>query len=246
MSLVKNFDKVLEVHYGNRNIFINILFEKRKTLSISVYPDKREDSKLPFNKSQEELEKVLQKRKTWIFRQVDYFDQIHPIIPERTYTSGETHYYLGRPYRLKVQEGEPEQVKLIGKFFRVMVPIPTSEKVRTVLYDWYIEYAKDLFKNRIGVYWEYFNTLGVSEPEIKVRYMKKRWGSCSSKGKITLNVELVKTPVGCIDYVIVHEICHLVYLAHNRSFYRLLEKILPDWKERKSKLEKATRDILPL
>jgi hypothetical protein len=78
----------------------------------------------------------------------------------------------------------------------------------------------------------------ISQPEVKIKRLKKKWGSCSKQGKITLNSELVKAPKGCIEYVINHELCHLVEHNHSSAFYELQEKTMPDWEKRKNKLEK--------
>ena len=79
---------------------------------------------------------------------------------------------------------------------------------------------------------------GIQLPEWGILKMKKRWGSCSPKGKILLNPELIKAPTVCIDYVIMHELCHLKHSLHDKRFFNLLATVLPDWQKRKSALEK--------
>jgi len=139
---------------------------------------------------------------------------------------------------LKIRFGEKARVRLIGRFFEMELPdTGNREKARALMLDWYSEHAKDLLSRRLAQYVPTFERMGAVVPEVRYRRMRKRWGSCSSKGMILLNTELVKAPIHCIDYVIVHELCHLLYPRHDKEFYYLLERILPDWKKRKERLE---------
>ena len=105
--------------------------------------------------------------------------------------------------------------------------------------DWYSAHAKNLLSRRLSQYLPIFVKMKAPEPKILFRRMKKRWGSCSKNGVIMLNNELAKAPILCIDYVIVHELCHLLYPNHDRKFFRLLKRIMPDWEKRKERLEKV-------
>jgi len=226
--------------YGKREFIVEIQFNKRKSFSITVYHDLRIVAKAPLGSSIKDIRKGLNKRASWISKQIDYFDQFQPLPPERKYISGETHYYLGRQYRLIINRGKTQRVKLIGGFFTMELPNPSDrEKAKKIMQDWYSSHAKELLTKHLKRLLPEFTRLGVLEPEIRFRRMKKRWGSCSQKGIIILNTELVKVPIHCIDYVIIHELCHLKYLKHNKEFYHLMRKILPDWEKRKERLEKA-------
>ena len=87
--------------------------------------------------------------------------------------------------------------------------------------------------------WENFKKGDLSKPNLKLQKMEKRWGSLSDKGQLTLNINLIQTPKECIEYVVIHELCHLIYHNHGIEFYKLLEHTLPDWMKRKYKLEMA-------
>jgi hypothetical protein len=188
----------------------------------------------------EEVAKYLNKRAPWISRQIKHFEKFQPLPPKRNYVSGETYYYLGRQYRLKIHKGNKPQVKLIGRFFQMELPDKNDNgKAKDLMLLWYKNHSKELFSRRIDIFMEYFQKLGARKPELKVRLMKSRWGSCSTKNIITLNTELVKAPLYCIDYVVVHELCHLLHPKHNNGFYKTLRRILPDWEQRKERLEKA-------
>jgi hypothetical protein len=175
-----------------------------------------------------------------MIRQLEYFDQYHPVLPDRQYISGETYYYLGRQYRLKVTAGSENAVKLIGKFFMLTTTQPENlERKQQILQDWYTRHAKVFIQNRSELFVDRLIELGARKPEIKYRRMNKRWGSCTPSGVITFNTELIKAPTHCIDYVVLHELCHLVHVGHNAKFYHLLDVLMPDWKKRKERLEKV-------
>ena len=106
--------------------------------------------------------------------------------------------------------------------------------------DWYRSHARKLLARRIDRYLPAFVKMGASvEPKIIYRRMKKRWGSCSVNGTVMVNTELVKAPLNCIDYVIIHELTHLLYPNHDKNFYQLLGLLLPDWEKRKVRLEQV-------
>lgn len=227
-----------EFSYGHSIVEYTLIREDRDNLAITVNPDKTIQVKAPILSSVKEIESKLKKRGKWIVQQLNYFDQFHPQQPERQYISGETHYYLGRQYRLRIQKGEEKPVKLIGKFFIIQTPKPEDKfKVKTMMNHWYVDHAQALLDPRVYLYLERILGSSFQTKEIQYRFMKRRWGSYSSNGIITFNIELIKTPIDCIDYVIVHELCHLVHPNHDKTFYRLMESILPDWRRRKERLE---------
>lgn len=153
---------------------------------------------------------------------------------------GETHLYLGRQFRLRVCSGAKDVVKLSRGYFQVELQQQTNtDVVRKLLMSWYLDKAGIRFAETLKRCWPAFETLGHSEPHIQIRRMKKRWGSLSRNGLLTLNPDLIRAPGECIDYVITHELCHLHSHDHSAEFYRLLERVMPDWEKRKHKLELA-------
>ena len=226
--------------YGKRRFVVSVETSDRKRLSITVHPDLSITAKAPAGYEPEVLLQRLKQRAEWIARQIDYFERFQPLPTERKFISGETHYYLGRQYRLRIRPGEIAQVRLIGRFFEMELPnMGNREKTRAIMLDWYTTHARDLLSRRLAQYIPAFERMGVEAPEVRYRRMKKRWGSCSNGGVIMLNTELVKAPIHCIDYVILHELCHLLFPNHDRKFFRLLGRLLPDWAKRKERLEKV-------
>jgi predicted metal-dependent hydrolase len=227
-----------EFRYGRSTIEYQLVIEDRKNLAITVNPDKSVVVKAPLESSLDEIQAKMVKRGQWIVKQLNYFDKFHPLQPERQYVGGETHYYLGRQYRLRIRRGPKNSVKLIGKFFVVRTPEPGNrERIELLMKEWYAIHAQLLLDRRVKIYWERILGSGFRTLEIQYRTMKRRWGSYSQNGTITFNIELVKAPLNCVDYVIVHELCHLVHPNHDKGFYRLVESIMPQWRSNKEKLE---------
>jgi len=144
--------------------------------------------------------------------------------------------YLGRQYQLKVDESELESVKLKGKF--IVVKTHDKSRVKQLVNNWYLEHARSKFHTTALPLIEKFKKYKVEPSSIVLREMATRWGSCTPKGKIILNPELIKAPKGCIEYVIVHELCHLIHHDHTQKFIDLQTKEMKDWEKWKIKLER--------
>jgi len=228
------------VHYGTTEIQYELTYAKRKTLGISVQPDLRVAVKAPEGTPLAEIEARVLKRAPWILKQQRDFERYLPHLPPRQYVSGETHRYLGRQYRLKVVESESgteEPVKRDRNFITVHVPDKADTgRVQELLDDWYHAHARRVFRERLDACFPKMEHAGVPYPELVVRAMRSRWGSCSPSGRITLNVKLIQVPTSYIDYVIFHELCHLAEPYHSPRYYELLDRVLPDWRERRDGL----------
>ncbi len=228
------------VPYGKLNIAFNVVYSSRRTMEISVHPDGRVTVKAPMGSPPEAIERLLQRRGGWIKRQMDFFSQFEPRTPARSYVGGETHRYLGRHYRLKLQAGEMNAVKLARGFFQITCKGAVEpEKVKKLLNGWYLRRARARFLESLDRCFTGFESMGLQCPALKIRRMRTRWGSLSHRGTLTLNIALIQTPSECLDYVITHELCHLLHRNHGPKFYRLLEELMPDWAKRKQKLEAA-------
>ncbi len=225
-----------EVVWDKYLIKYSVAFKARKTLGISVMPDKSVCVQAPVDSAKEEIEKRIIKRAGWIVKQWQYFDSFGEAMPERRYVSGESHYYLGRQYMLKVEEGKPNSVKYKGRYFEVVCS-PKS-KAKELMKGWYRERAKSKFAEIAEPIIARYARYGVEPSSIYIQEMASRWGSCTQSGKIILNTELVKMPKPCIEYVITHELTHLLHRNHTKAFYDLLESEMPDWKRWKDKLER--------
>jgi predicted metal-dependent hydrolase len=228
------------IQYGTTEIEYELVYAARKTLGITVHPDLRVTVKAPQGSALSEVEARVRKRAEWILKQQRDLARYLPHLPPRQYVSGETHRYLGRQYRLKVVESENGtggNVKRDRNFIYVRTPDKTAtDQVRDLLDGWYLTHARRVFRERLEACYPKMAHVGVPYPELTIRAMRSRWGSCSPRGRITLNVKLIKVPTTYIDYVIFHELCHLAEPSHNARYYELLDRVLPDWRARRDKL----------
>ena len=230
-----------EVAYGNTLLEFTIRHSARKTMAIEVHPDQTIRVVAPLNSSLEDIKERVLKKGKWIVKQQSFFEQFLPRTPEREFISGESHFYLGRKYLLKLRKSTKHQVKLKGRELIVYLSDATNkEMVKRLLGRWYYNHAKKRFDQSINDSVKKFNKYKLSEvPPLIVKRMNKRWGSCTLDRKIILNPEIIKTPSKCIEYVVTHELCHLIHPNHSKEFYQLQTEIMPDWKKWKLRLEKT-------
>lgn len=226
-----------EVKYGNTVLEFHLEYTDRKLMAIEVHPDKTVLVKAPAHVSRKEVDERIIKRARWILRQREYFDQFLPRTPEREFVRGETHWYLGRRYLLKVVKAKQRDVKLKGGELTVFSPSANTHDVKALMSSWYYNHAIPKFDEVFRECLPLFNRFDIGVPKMEIRRMKNRWGSCTPKGKILINPELIKVPKRCIEYVVIHELCHLVVPAHNKAFYTLLGELMPEWARWKERLE---------
>ncbi len=225
--------------YGGRVIGYTVEYADRRTLAITVHPDMTVEVRAPRDAEEEVIHTVLRRRVAWIARQLRFFEQFQPRTPPRQYVPGESHLYLGRQYRLRIRQDERERVQLSGGYLIVTLPDPTDrEEVRRRVIRWYGARARRCYKQRLAACLRSPAAYGLTPPRLQARKLAKRWGSLSPAGTLTLNVDLVRAPRWCIDYVIMHELCHQLHPNHSRAFYDRLESVMPDWRERKMALER--------
>ena len=227
-----------EMKSGTESIQFLLRRTKRKTLALTVRPDTSVLVTAPMGAHQEAILAKVRKRGVWIREQRRYFERYLPLVPPRQYVSGETHRYLGRQYRLKVVEAAKASVKLKGRYIWVEIPDRAdTERVRRMVEGWYLEHAQATFARSLAASLPRLHGRVAGLPRLCIRRMPKRWGSWTKRGAIYLNPELVQAPASCIDYVVTHELCHLVHGNHGQEFYALLRTTMPDWESRKTRLE---------
>jgi predicted metal-dependent hydrolase len=224
--------------YGAERIPYRIEFRDARRLSIHVLPDRRVVVHAPTGSTIEDVVARVERRAPWIAKQRAFFIQHQPTLPAPRYISGESLRYLGRQYRLKVIQSPTAKTTLTGPFLYVSVPDrANSAAVKRRLDRWYRDHAKEVFAKRLKACLAAGRSLRIREPPLQTRRMLKRWGSCTKEGTVLLNTDLIKAPIHCIDYVIMHELCHLRIHHHGPEFYRLLSRCMPDWRRRKERLE---------
>lgn len=226
------------INYGSTQLFFELKQSVRTTLTIEVHPDSSIQVLAPEKSSLDEIKKVVLKKSRWIRKQQIYFEQFLPRTPKREYVSGETHYYLGKAYLLKIRPGKTNQVKLKGGCFQMEYNAYNQQEIaKKTLANWYYLHAEKKYTDIANSTYLKFKEFDIKKPKLEIKRMHKRWGSCHKSGKIILNPEIIKAPSKCIEYVITHEMCHLVEFNHNKKFYALLTQKMPTWEKWKNRLE---------
>lgn len=211
---------------------------RRRTVGIYVEPDRRLTVLAPTGADVESVERILRRRLPWIRRQRREIEALPPPSPPRQWVNAETHRYVGRQYRLKLVVGAERSVKLAAGYFRVTLPDPKDRgAVRTLMECWYRERARALVAQRAKRLIAATSWLDLPElPPITIKSLTHRWGSTTKAGRITFNVDVVKLPPACLDYVIAHELVHLKIPNHSAAYWRMLGRVMPDWEKWRERL----------
>lgn len=234
--------------YGDEVIAFSLRRQSSRTVTrvaIHVEPDARVLVDAPDTAALADVLAAVKKRARWISQHVGAAKARLAHVLPREYVSGEALHYLGKRYRLKVNVdlGSSAEALLRGAFLVVTVSTHDPVVIRTALDTWYRQRARDVFAQRLQVIagplrW-------VQElPPIRLQFMTRQWGSCSPTGRITLNPWLVAAPREAIDYVLLHEVCHLKHHNHSRAFYSTLERHMPEWRKVKELLDQRAEAYL--
>ncbi|EKE21685.1 MAG: hypothetical protein ACD_7C00154G0004 [uncultured bacterium] len=229
--------KKLKFIYGKYKYEYNLILEKRKTFSLSVYPDMKIVLRAPNKMDSNEIEKFLKKKWLWLERQLQFFAQFQGKRVQRDYISGESFLYLGRQYKLIVEKSKDDYVSLQKGRLIIYTKgnLRDSARNKKLLDKWYRDKIEKVFNERLDEIVKKFDYN--FDFKLVVRKMNKRWGSYAKNQTISLNPSLINASKKCIDYVITHELCHVKYHSHNKNFLRLLNRKFPNWEKVKEELE---------
>lgn len=236
------------IRYGSEEIPFRVCFLASKSgkVAIHIHPDGTVQVDAPAGSELSAVKQAVQKRARWLTQHLAQIREQQVEVLPRRYVSGESHFYLGRRYPLKVLDatvGKPT-VKLVRGQLQIHSADRSTETVKRLLWCWYLSHAREVFHRRAAALSPSITWLKECSPPIKLLTMKKQWGSCSPHGNILLNPHLVKASRECIDYVILHELCHLREHNHSPEFYRLLNQLMPEWKVVKARLDGMAQLIL--
>ncbi|MEH6809001.1 MAG: SprT family zinc-dependent metalloprotease [Hyphomonas oceanitis] len=235
------------ITYGDEVIPFQIVRNSKITgkIRIHVHPNGIVEVEAPQMEEEGEIVTALRKRLRWVSTQLEIQKISKAHVLPRTYVSGETHFYLGRRYVLKIIKDcdDFESVKLMGGRLQVTAKCENAEEIRDRLNRWYRSRAMAYFSRRLEDLSEHLSWVDAT-PRLKLRVMKTQWGNCSPTGAICLNPRLVRAPRDCIDYVIVHELCHMYEHNHSKRFYALLDKQSPNWRHVKTRLDGMAEMLL--
>jgi predicted metal-dependent hydrolase len=230
-------------HDSGETLVFQFARSSRKTLAVYINRDASVMVRVPLRVSLGEVALFLRERWAWIQDQRQKFLDNPAPRPFR-YQHGETFRHLGQDCLLLVEPGSRNLAALKGQVLRVRL-MPESQAdadmLEKVIERWQRREALKLFPQRLSICHAAMQALRLPFPELKIRKMRSRWGSCSRDAVITLNLDLMRMPLQCIDYVITHELCHLVEFNHSSRFYELQSRFSPEWKIHKQQLEALAR-----
>lgn len=223
--------------YENIAFDYHLMLEPRKTIAATVYPNQSVVVKAPLDAEAERINDFLSRKFRWVLKQRRYFSQFRPTI-RKEYVTGESFRYLGRSYKLLVQTATTEpRVSLQHGTLTVYSFSPKNRLHTKKLLDaWYAQKAMKIFQQRLEACFPLFDYEEI--PSLGIRKLQKRWGSYLHKSnRIILNQDLIQASKVQIDYVIIHELCHVLHDQHNKAFYALIKSKLPNWERLKTELE---------
>ena len=202
-----------------------------------MYPDGRVQVRAPMRMARREIDEFIDSRRAWLARQLTQIRQT--ATPPLRYEQGEQHLVFGRRVPLILEQGPRPRVMLTRSGLRVRSPSLAAQEIQTRLENWYRAQGYVTFNELIDRHFPFFAERGHQRPTLTIRKMKTRWGSLSARGGMSLNLELVKAPVPLIEYVVIHELCHLEHANHGKGFQQLMTRLLPDWRRHRRDLNDA-------
>lgn len=216
--------------------------DRKKTVSIAVDPREGVLVTAPQDADTERVHRIVARKAGWIAEKLRHLQDIYGDANPQEFVSGESFPYLGRHYRLKVipYPRASTSLRLLRGRFEVTVALrlsgtARSTAIRTELCRWYQDHATQRVPERAALL---APRLGIIPPSILIRDQQKRWASCDRKGRIRVNWRIVMAPMSLVDYVVAHELCHLIRPDHSLAFWKLLRTVLPDYEERRERLRR--------
>ena len=228
--------EIQTIKYGDMEISYSIDRTSRRTIGIVVEPDGKVIIKAPIDLEQQKILDTIYNKRKWIAEKIKLTEEIEKPIPlKHELVSGEKILLKNRLIRLKIHTYPNKRSKLTHAFKTLHIYINETlsqkereEEIKRVLINWYKEKTLNIITTRIE---KYLKLIDFKPLEIKVRDQKIRWGSCTKDRKLIFNWRIVMAPISAIDYVIVHELCHMKEPTHSTKFWNIFKSIYPNYKK---------------
>ena len=235
------------IEYNGEKIYFNIQRKKIKNINLKVSIDKTVTISIPYRVSLEKAKEFILSKAEWIKKQQKVYEKSSLKKDSGTFRNGEIVYLLGNPYKINIISDKNNFININNEYIDIHVKEKyiLNQKYIKTLYEKYLkEYARKIYIDLIIKYQQMIKNYKIEIPELEIKKMKSRWGTCiPSKKKIVLNFSLIKTPICCIEYVVLHELSHFKYQNHSKNFYDFISMFMPDWKERRRILNKEYAGI---
>lgn len=219
-----------------------------KNINLKVNIDKKVTISIPMKMKIEEAKEFIKNKVKWIKKQQEFYDSFAEQKENITFENGETVYLLGKQYKMKLISNKNNEIKINNRYIEIHIKEKYFDNKKYIkkYYDkWLKEYAMEIFVEVMNKYQKSLKKYDIEVPKVEIRQMKSRWGSCLPfNNKIILNLNLIKTPMCCIEYVILHELSHFKHHNHSKNFYNFITLFMPDWKERKKILDEEFMGVV--
>lgn len=227
----------ININLEMRELEYNLVYSKRKTLGICIKAPGIIIVRAPMHLPKEQIEKSLKNKSKWILQKLELLSKIDIASVEKKYLTGEKFMYRGELYPLRVVIDESlkkPEVKLYEEKFIITTPVKDEEIIKESMQLWYKQKAREIVIEKIEYYSKHFQIMPNS---IKIKAQKTRWGSCTYKNDLALNYKLIMAPPDVLDYVVVHEMCHMEHKNHSKNFWNRVSSIMPDYKDKRNWLK---------
>lgn len=231
----------IKFNYENKKLPVDVIYRNRKSVTIKVMPKDKIQIIAPNKVSKEVIEKILNKNTNWILSKLNGFKDFDDSFMKRNYVDDEVYYYMGKPRYLKIIKDKNidnqnnrnyNYIELRGANIEIRTNNWDKDYLKESLKKWYKIQSEEVLMDRIDFLRKRSEDFRKIEPEIvKVKEQKKIWGSCNTKKTIYINSKISMLPVEAIDYIIVHEFCHILHMNHSKEFYKAIEKIIRNYNE---------------
>jgi len=228
-------NKKYYVEINDNKVAYTVVKTRRKTIGITIDRNGEVRVSAPLGISERQIRETVQKKAGWIIKKVSEVIERNSNLICRQFVSGEKFMYLGEEYTLEVAEKDLGKAEVLMQEDTITVYISRGlseesrkQAIKEALIKWYRQRFDEIVKERIK---KYSMQLKVAPCRVVIKNQKTRWGSCSNKGNINLNWRLIMAPLHIIDYVVVHELCHLKVMNHSKDFWNLVESIQPNYHE---------------
>ncbi|MCX6326955.1 MAG: SprT family zinc-dependent metalloprotease [Bacteroidia bacterium] len=222
-----------------QDIEFKVIYSRRRTLGISVLPDSSVIVRVPYLTSLKTINRIVQEKSGWIIKHRDSYKEKEKSKLNGLYVTGETHLFRGNESVLKIEKSSKAYIRFYNGIIELgLENTDDSRAIKWWLYKGYKNEALIVFPDIMNKVLNKHDIQMFKPTGLVIRTMKRRWGSCSNKGIITLSTELIKLPDLFIEYVILHELCHLKHHNHGKEYYRLLSEVFPDYKQVRKQLRR--------
>jgi hypothetical protein len=225
--------------YKIEDLEFKVIYSRRRSIGISVLPDSSVIVRVPHLTSLKTINRIVNDKYSWVLKHRDNYKNLNNSSLKKSYKAGETHLFRGKEHLLRVEKSQKPYIR----FSEDTIEIGTDKTddpaaIKSLLYKGYKNEALSHFPEFMNKVLSDYENQMFKPSGLVIRTMKRRWGSCSNKGQITLSTELIKLDDIYIEYVIIHELCHLKQHNHGPEFYKLLSQLFPDWKSVRKELRK--------